>query len=295
MFLPMPSIFKIAALFSLILYPVLGIGTGFLSLPASAQELALGQDPSAGSSPSANPALLGRQSGLSNLNISYGHWLGGVETINVSYLGQMQKYRTGLRIRHVGLDDLEFRTTRPSDEALAKFAANGTSIDLYLSHQWQNVSWGVSLRRIRMQIYTESSQGWAIDAGGVMPVGKRFSVGFSVLNMGSMNSFQQQVPELPFRVLAGAGFQWGIGKVSIMSSIGGESSSLVDGMIWRTGHQVHWRSINLSTGFQASKNVISLSCGFGLNLGIYRIQYGILFGSQGLGIPQMVDVRLRLP
>lgn len=291
----MLSIFKIPIQIILGLSLAAGIGTGFLSLPSSAKELALGQNPVIGTGLSANPALLGNFGRPADLNISYGQWLGEINSMQVSYRSDIKMFRTAVRIRHFGLNDLELRTNRPTDEALASFAASGTSLDLQLSRKWSGIQWGLAMRLIQMQVYTKSSQGWAVDAGGVLPLGKRLTLGASILNAGSMSILHKQAPELPLRLLSGLGYRWGMGSVGIVSSFSGESSSLVEGLIWRTGHQFNWRKLSLTGGFQVSKNVTVFSGGFGLSIGIYRIQYGIQAGSQGLGIPQMVDVSIRLP
>jgi hypothetical protein len=48
-------------------------------------------------------------------------------------------------------------------------------------------------------------------------------------------------------------------------------------------------------GFSASENVVASSAGFSLNLGQYEISYGIQFGSQNLGTPQILTFQFQLP
>jgi hypothetical protein len=48
-------------------------------------------------------------------------------------------------------------------------------------------------------------------------------------------------------------------------------------------------------GLSTSKNVVEYSAGFGINLNRYQITYGIRFGSQNLGVPQIISFQLKLP
>ena len=74
-----------------------------------------------------------------------------------------------------------------------------------------------------------------------------------------------------------------------------EESSIVDGIILRVGDIVKWNKLQFLIGTQFTKNVASISGGIGIKLGVYNIKYGIQFGSQSLGIPQMLDVSVVLP
>ena len=45
----------------------------------------------------------------------------------------------------------------------------------------------------------------------------------------------------------------------------------------------------------SSKDIIQSSMGFRLNIQRYAVEYGIRFGPQALGIPQMITLRVILP
>ena len=61
------------------------------------------------------------------------------------------------------------------------------------------------------------------------------------------------------------------------------------------GNKFNWNRISLMGGLSTSKNVVEYSAGFGINLNRYQITYGIRFGSQNLGVPQIISFQLKLP
>ena len=113
--------------------------------------------------------------------------------------------------------------------------------------------------------------------------------------MGSMSLLSSKSPSLPLRVLGGVCYRyfqkdWG-NKIFLSA----ENSSLVSGMIFRIGNEFSWKQLVIQTGSQFSKEVTTVSGGFGFRLGIYRFQYGVQVGSQNLGISQMLDISVTLP
>jgi hypothetical protein len=113
--------------------------------------------------------------------------------------------------------------------------------------------------------------------------------------MGSMSLLSKESPDLPLRVLAGVSyhfFQKDWGNKIFLSA---ENSSMVSGMIFHVGNEFSWKQLAIQTGSQFSKEVTTVSGGFGFRLGIYRFQYGVQVGSQNLGISQMLDISVTLP
>ena len=61
------------------------------------------------------------------------------------------------------------------------------------------------------------------------------------------------------------------------------------------GNSFRWNRLRLMGGFSRSENVVHSSAGFGVQVGQYRFSYGIIFGSQNLGVPQTLTFHLTLP
>ena len=74
-----------------------------------------------------------------------------------------------------------------------------------------------------------------------------------------------------------------------------EKSSFVNGPIFRVASETRYNKLDIRLGSHLSDKVTVLSGGFGIRLGILELHYGLQIGSQHLGIPQMVDLSLRLP
>jgi hypothetical protein len=271
------------------------IGTGFLSLPSSASEIALGQNPLFGSANWANPALGESPSMPSYLDVSYGNWLSGVRSFKLQVRSHLGEYKTGYRVRHVSLNDLEYRTERPTDEPLASFGASGTAVDFHFNKSWENFSAGAALRWVYMDMFTESSQGFALDVGGIYSVGQKLKIGASILNLGSMSKLDSEAPTLPVRVLGGVSMKFNPGSFRFDIAAHTEFNSHVSGLIAGVSAQIYLGKLTIYSGFRSSENVLNLSGGLGLSLGIYRLNYGLLYGTHQLGLPQMIDLSIMLP
>ena len=59
--------------------------------------------------------------------------------------------------------------------------------------------------------------------------------------------------------------------------------------------ETRYNNLDIRFGSHFSDKVTVFSGGFGIRLGILDLHYGIQVGSQHLGIPQMIDLSLRLP
>ena len=146
-----------------------------------------------------------------------------------------------------------------------------------------------------MQLFDESSTGFAIDIGLQHNINDKLSAGFSLLNLGSMSDLYKENPQLPVRLIAGSSYLFKINNIHNSFFIALEKSSITEGIIFRAGEVADWNKLKFLIGVQFSKEVASISGGIGLKLGAYNIKYGLQFGSQSLGIPQMLDISMTLP
>ena len=63
----------------------------------------------------------------------------------------------------------------------------------------------------------------------------------------------------------------------------------------REASETKFEKFDLHFGTQSSKEVTVVSGGFGVRLGLLNFHYGIQIGSQHLGLPQMLDISIKLP
>lgn len=261
-----------------------GIGTQFLSIPQNAMELIIG----------INPALIN----ITNkpvLSASYGNWLAGIKVSSFGYNRSAFGGTAGFEFRYIALNDLELRSDRPTDDPLSVFGATAIALDGNYSRQTKIGLLSTKLRYISMQLLDESATGFAMDISLQHNVNEKFNVGFALLNLGSMSELYEEKPKLPVRIITGSSYLFKINNIDNSIFIALEKSSIVEGIIFRFGGVANWNKLQFLIGTQFSKEVASISGGIEIRLGAYNIKYGIQFGSQFLGIPQMLDMSVILP
>jgi hypothetical protein len=288
----MHSVFK---LFLILLFPLYGLGTQFLILPTHAEELSIGSHPTMSGISSVNPALFSASLNHPGLSISRGIWLGDVTLTHLGYT-QPAKGRTfHFNAKYSGLSDLEFRDAVPVDDALSTFSSYGVSMNGGFSVQREKQKFGISFSYIFMGLYTETTSGFGLNLGYARDIVKGMKLGISIQNLGIMSKLSKDAPSLPTRVIGGVSKQIIFNDYQNTVYCSGEwNQSATTGKFY-FGNNFRWNRLSLMGGFSASENVVESSAGFGVNLGQYEITYGIQFGSQNLGTPQILTFQFRLP
>ncbi|MBL51739.1 MAG: hypothetical protein CMG57_07270 [Candidatus Marinimicrobia bacterium] len=288
----MLSVFR---LFLLLLFPLFGMGTQFLTLPTSAEELCIGSHPTLSGNYTLNPAVGYANGQNPGLVMSRGVWLGDVSLSRLSYIQTYRGKTFHLGGKYSGLSDLEFRSDVPQDEAFTSFSTYGFALDGGLSFKRENQNFGFSLNYIFMGLYTETSSGLGINIGYTRFFKNKLKFGLSLQNIGIMTKLETSSPNLPLRLLGG------ISKVinfneyqnTLFGSI--ELNKLSPSAKFYFGNHFRWNRLEIMGGFATSEKVIESSAGLGLILGIYQIKYAVQFGSQYLGTPQIFTIQIRLP
>jgi len=280
----MQLFFRIIILIILLQSLTFGIGTQFLSIPQNTIELIIGINP-----------VLNNISNKPTLSASYGNWLAGINVSSFGYSCKIAGGTAGFNVRYIALNDIELRTDRPTDDPLSVFGATAIALDGSYNRQIGIGLLSTKLRYISMQLFDETSTGFAADIGLQHKVNENFNVGFSVLNLGRMSELNQEIPKLPVRIIGGSSYGFNFGETENALFVALEKSSIVEGIIFRVGEVTNWNKLQFLIGTQVSENVVSISGGIGIKLGAYDIKYGMQFGSQTLGIPQMLDLSVVLP
>ena len=165
MFLPMRLISKVLINTVILVQITFGLGTQFLSVPSNAIDLAFGSSPLLGKLALNNPALLTAAPQGINMHMSYGSWLSNVSASSFAMASKLNRGNVGFQLRHMGLNDLELRTTTPTDLPLATFGSSAFAIDGGYSRSFGGLKVGASLRYIFVQLHTEKITGYAVAAG----------------------------------------------------------------------------------------------------------------------------------
>ena len=260
-------------------------GTQFLSVPPSAYDLMYFH------TVWRNPAALNQINRAPRLALAYGNWLAGIESFSFQWQGQMGKGSGGLDIRYLGMDDIELRPNKPTSKPLGHYVAYGLSTKGSYSIKRDNFQFGVGINLINFQIYQESTSGIAFDFGLGWDINQQIRFSFSGLNIGSINPMINESPELPRRIIGSLDYH--PQKYSLFLAV--ESNQLVKEPILYSGFNSNYKNLIFGTTIMSNKDVNVLSGGIGFSFGIYSITYGFQWGNQHLGMPQIIDISIRLP
>ena len=288
----MHSVFK---LFLILLFPLYGLGTQFLILPTHAEELSIGSHPTMSGISSVNPAHFSVSLNQPGLSISRGIWLGDVTLTHLGYTQPAKGRIFHFNAKYSGLSDLEFRDAVPVDDALSTFSSYGVSMNGGFSVQREKQKFGISFSYIFMGLYTETTSGFGLNLGYARDIVKGMKLGISIQNLGIMSKLSKDAPSLPTRMIGGVSKQIIFNDYQNTVYCSGEWNQSASTGKFYFGNNFRWDRLSLMGGFSASENVVESSAGFGLKLGQYEITYGIQFGSQNLGTPQIITFQFRLP
>jgi hypothetical protein len=225
------------------------------------------------------------------LSLAYGNWLAGVQTFGFRWKGQIKNGSGGIDIRYVGLDDIELRPDKPTAKPLGHYAAYGASAKGTYSWTKGSFKLGIGLKLLNFQIYQEKSNGTALDLGlGWQPVNKiQFNI--SALNLGKMGKMISDSPQLPRQYIGSIIYDQS--KYKYFGAV--ESNSYLKNPIYYIGGNGRYKNLLFGSTTMISKGVKSISGGVGIQFGIYSVTYGFQWGNQHLGMPQMIDISIRLP
>ena len=284
----MPIIFKIFIFFNVFLY---GIGSQFLTLPFSSKELSVGSHPTLFEHDPVNPSLYHAIRNQPSISFNQGSWFGGVGLTQAGYNFEKNDMITHFGFKYSGITDLEFRSDSPSDSPLSYFSSFGLSFDAGKAIIRDNHRYGVSISYVHFGIFTYESKGFGLNFGYTRDLFNKIKVGAVIQNVGKMSKLRTDEILLPQRILVGCTkeFKFNQIKNSVYTSI--EKNSLMSSAKIHLGNHFNWTRFNLYSGFSSSKDVLESSIGFGFLLSRFEVVYGIRFGSQNIGIPQIISIR----
>ena len=280
----MPSHSKLI-LITVLLSQILFAGTQFLSIPSSAYDLVYFN------SPWRNPAVLNHINKVPELGLAYGNWLAGIQNVGFKWRGQVGKNSGGLDLRYVGLSDIELRANTPTSKPLGYYSAYGVSARGIASREIGVINFGLAVQLIELEIYNESTKGFAFDFGAIWSVSKNIKLNISALNLGRMNNLQNSKPQLPKRLISSVSYD----QKNSSLFLGVESNSLLNDLVYYAGGSSQYKNLIFGGTSTMTEGMKSISGGVSILLGIYTITYGFQWGDQHLGRPQMLDISIRLP
>jgi hypothetical protein len=271
------------------------MGTQMLNLPSSADEVSIGSHPTLKGLLPINPALYVASEKHPYLYLNKGNWFGDVTLSQIGYNIPGLDKVIHLGLRYSGLSDLEFREDRPQDDPFANFSAYGLILDAGIAFQRFNRSFGISLSYVQFGLYTEESRGASIDIGYSLKMKNGYSIGIVAKNFGMMTKLENDTPTLPTRFSSGISkdLQFKNFRNSVFGSL--EWNSIISGSKVYLGNRFSWNRLNMLAGYSMSKKVTESSFGIGINMNRYQITYGTKFGTQNIGFPKLLSIKVSMP
>jgi hypothetical protein len=204
--------------------------------------------------------------------------------------GNYRWHQSALAIHYLGMnvDDLELRTS-PSENPIGTFGAHDICLGLsYARILYPKLQLGMTLKLLWESIYTETSEGWALDFGvqhhGFIP---GLSVGAALRNLGEMNALRYEGPSLPARFRIGAAYQFsGTGILPVPSILVASDAELPFGGDPNGHFGIEVRPITplaLRTGYILGVEARSFTAGFGIDWSRFHVNYGFAPFKEDLG------------
>ena len=151
-----------------------------------------------------NPALLGIMD-RRGISLAHHQWIQdvGVNFLEVHFIS---KLNIEFSLISTGVEDIEVRTN-PTTEPEAYIDSQDLSAGLAFSYSVRsNFHMGLNLKFIHEHIYSENTDGMALDLGLLWAVSERLTIGVSAVNLGRMSKMLEEAPELPATGRVGAAY-----------------------------------------------------------------------------------------
>ena len=122
-----------------------------------------------------------------------------------------------------------------------------------------------------------------------------YSIGIVAKNFGMMTKLENDTPILPMRFSSGISkdFQFKNFRNTAFGSV--EWNSIVSEAKVYLGNRFSWNRFSMLAGYSMSKKVTESSFGIGINMNRYQITYGTKFGTQNIGFPKLLSIKVSMP
>ena len=270
------------------------IGSQFLTLPFSSKELSVGSHPTLFEHNPVNPSLYYAYPNHPSISFNQGMWFGEIGLTQVGYNFQKNDVVTHFGFRYSGLNDLEFRDETPSDRPLSYFSSFGLSFNTGRSFNRGSQRYGYSISYIHYGIFNYESKGVGINFGYSKDLNNKIKVGGVVQNLGKMTKLHTDEILLPRRVIVGLSRAFKFNQIINFVYASIEKNAVASSAKIHLGNHINWDRLNLYSGVSYSKKVLETSIGFGALINRFEVMYALRYGSQNIGIPQIITLRFLL-
>lgn len=208
----------------------------------------------------------------------------GFEDTGTEYFGVLWKNNNGrsfaISVLSNNIDNIEFRTSpTPTPDGIisAHDLYAGAS---YAAHYGENIQYGVSVKYLYQKIYQTDASGFAADFGIMYaPKNRRFSIGASLMNSGSMSELKNESTKLPALMRIGGTYDLsGFTGENHTVEVSADYETVLDGdSYFHTGAGYrymdrYFAGIGFISGYESGR----LTAGGGIRIQRYVFDYAFL-------------------
>jgi hypothetical protein len=275
-------------------------GLAFLKVGVGSRSAALGEAyATLADDPTAiywNPAGLAATHGT-RLAFTHSSWLSDINNEFAAVTFPSFGGTLGFGLIAQSIPGIEVRT-KPTAEPIGTFDAQDIAVALAFGKQWRpNLSAGFTVKYLYEKIYLNSTNGFAVDLGGIWqtPI-ENFKLGLSLQNLGATNALQKEKIKLPTLVRFGGAYvlplssgenQFALAAEHVQFLRGGDGNSAGAEFLFR-------KTLALRAGYQIGRENRGVTAGFGTSFGRYQLDYGYAPFANDLGNAQRFSVEVKL-
>ncbi|MEX1138950.1 MAG: PorV/PorQ family protein [Bacteroidota bacterium] len=269
-------------------------GFGFLELPYSARNAALGEATVADQisivSAHINPALL---AGVQSFSISLSHqrWVQDVQS-NFLFVSIPNSFvNAGLSVSMTSIDGIEIRDIPGPPSGV--FSARSATIAGLIGFQVDpDLSVGASIKHAYEKIYVDEAASVLFDIGALYrtPIEGLYG-GVSLRHFGIVDKMKQRPSSTPTQTTFGLSYTTTLDDFSMLGVVSATSGTATGSLRSQVGiESVYAKVVSLRLGYQSAYEVRGFSFGVGLSYGLFSFDYGSVPFSGGLGNGHLITV-----
>ena len=275
-------------------------GLAFLKVGVGSRGAALGEAyTTLADDPSAiywNPAGLAAANGT-QLAFTHSRWLGDINNEFAAVTFPSFGGTLGFGLIAQSIPGIEVRT-KPTADPIGTFDAQDIAIAVAYGKQWrQNLAVGVTAKYLYEKIYLNSTNGFAVDLGGLWqtPV-ENFKLGLTLQNLGTTTALQKEKIELPALVRVGGAYVLPFADGENQLALAAEHLQFLKGSDGNSAGAefIFRKTLALRGGYQIGHDSRGMTAGFGTALGRYQLDYGYTPFTNDLGNAHRFSVEVKL-
>ncbi len=221
-----------------------------------------------------NPALLNSSQGPS-LSVGHNQWLGDASQDFLCWNFGINGVKLALGTRFLRVSDLQMREEATS-QPITTFSSWDISMHAGAGIRLGMFDLGIALKLMREKIWTESSSGFAVDAGVVMHPLSSLELAAALQHMGPAVTMVDDDYRLPVTWRVGGKYTTDVplGSASVTAELGKPLDNRIRGGCGLDYAPMEW--VHLRFGFRFGDDTRDVTSGLGLSAGSWTLDYAFV-------------------